>query len=599
MKNIFKILLFLIPYISIAKEINWVDIDSVDIAFDVLTLSPMNKNLKWNDVYQAQGRVVESDKINFQTSEGKNWIKFGVKNTSNVNKTIIIQLDIVYLEHFKYYILNNSHLIYESKIINWKTPMNEKSLNDRYFSFPLSIPKESNLEILIEVQGSGGVLFVPLYLYHEHDFLLDRQKFDTIFEGIAFIYIIFTFIVLFAWIVIKKPIFFYLWAYIFSYLLYILNLEGYLVSYAPFFLKDIKWLSVSGTSTSFFSILFTLELLGFSNDNRLQRNRIKLKAIIFTIYFISVFLFFVLPHSQFQIKTHLFYNFLGPFLNIFLVLLYSFEKKKNTIILFSTILPGNLLKIIINYSILSSFILPFLSSLDLYYLKYIIPIYDFSNLSLATILLLYKELKSKTQFLEEAQLSIIHAQETERQRIAKDLHDDLGGTLSAIKGRIANEKVSQEAINLVERAIDDLRYISRNLSPPELENDGLIKALHNTIGRIQISSNIKFTFITFGEPQRLNQDEKLNVYRIITELINNILKHSKAQKAVIQLIYYQESLNIIVEDDGIGIKSDKNNWGIGLKNINSRVEFLGAKLNIDSSSVGTTVIIELPLKVNK
>ncbi|GAB2623044.1 ATP-binding protein [Emticicia sediminis] len=199
----------------------------------------------------------------------------------------------------------------------------------------------------------------------------------------------------------------------------------------------------------------------------------------------------------------------------------------------------------------------------------------------------------------ELAAKVANAQETERQRLAKDLHDDLGGTLSAIKGKIANEKVSLEAINLVERAIDDLRYISRNLAPPELENDGLIQVLHNTIDRIQISSNIKFTFITFGEPQQLNQDEKLNVYRIITELINNILKHSKATKAIIQLIYYQESLNIIVEDDGIGIKSDKNNWGIGLKNITSRVEFLGAKLNIDSSSVGTTVIVELPLKVNK
>ncbi len=191
---------------------------------------------------------------------------------------------------------------------------------------------------------------------------------------------------------------------------------------------------------------------------------------------------------------------------------------------------------------------------------------------------------------------VIQTQETERQRLAKDLHDDLGGTLSAIKGKIANEKASQEAINLVEKAIDDLRYISRNLSPPELENDGLIISIKNTIDRIQHVSNIHFTLITFGEKQRLNQDIKLNIYRIITELINNVLKHSKAQNAIIQIIYYQEYIQILVEDDGVGIKSDKNNWGIGLKNINSRVEFLGAKLNIDSSPKGTTVTIEVPKK---
>lgn len=199
----------------------------------------------------------------------------------------------------------------------------------------------------------------------------------------------------------------------------------------------------------------------------------------------------------------------------------------------------------------------------------------------------------------EISKKVIQAQETERQRLAKDLHDDLGGTLSVIKGKIANEKVSQEAINLVEQAIDDLRYISRNLSPPELENDGLIISIKNTIDKVQNVSNIKFAFITFGEKQRLDQDTKLNIYRIITELINNILKHSNAQQAIIQFIYYKDSLQILVEDDGVGIKSDKNNWGIGLKNITSRVEFLGAKLEIDSSDKGTTVIIELPIKSKK
>lgn len=192
---------------------------------------------------------------------------------------------------------------------------------------------------------------------------------------------------------------------------------------------------------------------------------------------------------------------------------------------------------------------------------------------------------------------VIQAQEIERQRLAKDLHDDLGGTLSAIKGKTASENISQDAIGLIDKAIDDLRNISHNLASPELEKDGLIKTLQNTIDKFQTASDIKFTFITFGEIQRLNQDYKLNIYRIVNELINNIVKHSKAQNAIIQLIYFKDFLQILVEDDGIGIKSNKNNWGIGLKNINSRVEFLRAKLNIDSSTKGTTITIEVPLKV--
>ncbi|MBA4850558.1 sensor histidine kinase [Emticicia sp. BO119] len=211
-------------------------------------------------------------------------------------------------------------------------------------------------------------------------------------------------------------------------------------------------------------------------------------------------------------------------------------------------------------------------------------------------LLFRKEKKKLELALIQSQHKIIESQETERQRLAKDLHDELGGTLSAIKGRMANEEVRPETITLIEKAIEDLRSVSRNLMPPELANEGLVHAVYYTIERIQSSSPIEFTFISFGKEQRLNQDSELNIYRVISELVNNVLKHSQATKAIIQLIYYETYLSISVEDNGIGIKTNQNNWGIGLKNIHSRVEFLRAKLNIDSGSKGTTVIIEVPIK---
>lgn len=202
---------------------------------------------------------------------------------------------------------------------------------------------------------------------------------------------------------------------------------------------------------------------------------------------------------------------------------------------------------------------------------------------------------SLTKTKTETARKVIETQETERQRLAKDLHDDLGGTLSAIKGKIANEKIKEETLNLVEKAIEDLRLVSRNLMPPELENEGLVKAVLYTIERIQSSSTIQFTFISFGRETRLSQEKELNIYRIISESVNNILKHAKASEAIIQLIYHEDYLHISVEDNGIGIKKNQKDWGIGLKNINSRVEFMQANIKIDSSSdTGTTIMIEVP-----
>ncbi len=193
----------------------------------------------------------------------------------------------------------------------------------------------------------------------------------------------------------------------------------------------------------------------------------------------------------------------------------------------------------------------------------------------------------------EVSEKIIQTQETERRRLAQDLHDDLGGTLSAIKGRLSNETVHLETIHLVEKAIEDLRLVSRNLMPPELANEGLVKAISHTIERLQNTFQIEFTYISFGNEVRLSEEKELNIYRIVAELLNNVVKHSKATKAIIQLIYYEKYLLISFEDNGIGINTNENSWGIGLKNINSRVEFMKAKIITDSNATGTTFMIEV------
>lgn len=203
--------------------------------------------------------------------------------------------------------------------------------------------------------------------------------------------------------------------------------------------------------------------------------------------------------------------------------------------------------------------------------------------------------RQQAQRLYEANINILNAQEAERSRLAQDLHDDLGGTLSALKGRIANESVQLETLDLIEKVINDLRIVSRNLLPPELEKEGLSKAIQYTTERMQNASKIKFMYVVFGQEVRLPQDYELNLYRIVAELLNNVVKHSKATKAVVQVIFHADYLHISVEDNGEGIKTGMNVWGIGLKNIFSRVEFLKSQLSVDSTPAkGTTVIVEVP-----
>lgn len=130
----------------------------------------------------------------------------------------------------------------------------------------------------------------------------------------------------------------------------------------------------------------------------------------------------------------------------------------------------------------------------------------------------------------------------------------------------------------------------------DFEKTTLSVAFQNLINRHNEAENIDYELIEVGKPQKLAAERELVIYRIVCELLNNIQKHSKAQKATLQLVYEAQNLTIIVEDDGIGIKNKSTiAEGIGLKHIQTRVAYLNAKLTIDDDGKGTIVVIDVPI----
>jgi ligand-binding sensor domain-containing protein/signal transduction histidine kinase len=195
---------------------------------------------------------------------------------------------------------------------------------------------------------------------------------------------------------------------------------------------------------------------------------------------------------------------------------------------------------------------------------------------------------------------VLQAQEEERQRLAADLHDDLGATLSVIKGQLQTLHQPFDGldapIQLMEKAIVDLRHISHHLMPPEFVKLGLTEAIREIVRRAEASSAINFLFISFGQERRLDNETELTIYRIAVELINNAIKHAKARQITVQLIFYPQYVSLLVEDDGRGYSSvaGPEQMGIGLRNIRSRVTYLQAKLIVDSGEGGTTITLEVP-----
>jgi signal transduction histidine kinase len=137
------------------------------------------------------------------------------------------------------------------------------------------------------------------------------------------------------------------------------------------------------------------------------------------------------------------------------------------------------------------------------------------------------------------------------------------------------------------------------LAPPSLQNFNLIEAIQQYCSKISESNILKINFQNYGELLTLNKDTETAIYRIVQEAINNIMKHSKASEAIVQINNHDDNLHITIEDNGIGFNTNNKYEGLGLKNIRSRVELLKGELTIDSNNKGTSIQINIDLnKIN-
>ncbi|TAH39069.1 MAG: hypothetical protein EYC69_12805 [Bacteroidetes bacterium] len=183
--------------------------------------------------------------------------------------------------------------------------------------------------------------------------------------------------------------------------------------------------------------------------------------------------------------------------------------------------------------------------------------------------------------------ALIAAEDNERSRIAKDLHDDLGPLLSGIKLQInllngrsgpqQLEEVLNSTSEQLDSAIGNVRYVVRNLMPPGLEKYGLVKSISDFQNLVSKNENIKFEFKHSGIEKRFKGTVELTIFRIIHELINNSIKHSNCSLIKLDLILDDDWLKISYKDDGKSALTGDISPGMGLSNIESRVNLFNGK----------------------
>ncbi len=225
------------------------------------------------------------------------------------------------------------------------------------------------------------------------------------------------------------------------------------------------------------------------------------------------------------------------------------------------------------------------------------------------ILSISRNLKLRNELERKVLSAVIQTEERERERFSKDMHDGLGPLLSTVKlyvGEIANnenpthekELYIKQVNDIIDEAVTSTREISNNLMPRVIHEYGVVKAIQAFCNKINLTNRIKIEFNTTGVDQNMDMNIQLILFRVISELINNTIKHAQASLISIHIEVKGDKIRLEFNDNGIGFNTEKimgdKKTGIGLKSIISRIKSINGTCNFSSEEgKGFRIIIEI------
>lgn len=225
---------------------------------------------------------------------------------------------------------------------------------------------------------------------------------------------------------------------------------------------------------------------------------------------------------------------------------------------------------------------------------------------------LFREVARSEMRFRRLSRAVWQVQEEEHRRLARELHDGIGQLLVALKGRlemlarggldaVAGSAVA-ECVAMVAEALDQTRELSRLLRPTVLDDLGLESALRWLVRTLRARSGLEVTLTTRGAEDRLDPDIETLVFRVVQEALTNVLKHSGALEAEVELAVEGQQLRLLVRDRGRGFEPERmlseveEHGGLGLRGIQDRIVLVGGRTHLESApGEGTTLRVRVPL----
>lgn len=585
----------------------------------VISIVPIHKNLKdFSTVFVSENEISvfslknlhqfhpKKDKRSFfylDFDVASAYSKFSIRNDSKFIKEIIVSFSYPFLEDVKIFKVVEDDLKLEGNI-GIRTL--KKSVERTWKVSIQLLPDEKASYFLVFNKSKGKPLATDVIL-NDRDTYYGISAFQTIFIGsylgLILLSLLFT---LFIFGLIRRSIFLWYGFYLIILTVFIGSYLGYtnvlLPSQSLDLGRTIYVISIE-LSTAIF-ILFAQQILMAKKHLPKLKKGVEL-VIIFQFAF-RIFLHFA-ANSMYAAQVELFMK-LWYLTILFLVVaiiieIFTYLKHNSKVgsyfaisYLFMTF--GSVL-LVLHHSFgflkLTFYGLPsifYASAIEIFFLT-----------TTLTILIgqVYRERNTLANKLVLQQQKFLNAfvqgQEEERKRVGAELHDNIGSKIANLKrlfsAKYSDKKIKEEFDDICE----DVRRVAHRITPAEISLVGLSGAIDELLETIENTEQLTVNFNTFQFPENLNENTSTHLFRIVQELLQNVLKHANASIVNIQLFGHKNSVTLSFEDNGQGTSKKNDATGLGLRNIRSRVTQMNGQFLFDSiQDKGTSVLVIIPTK---
>jgi signal transduction histidine kinase len=551
------------------------------------------------------------------------WFALALENQLDQENILIFSPASSSLHEATLYTLDESGKIANTQISGYRVPNDIRDMDTRLVSFRISLAPKEKVILLLKTDSRGRNIYMPFFLDNAESYWEYEVNRAALFAGISTVLAFASLFALFLFIYLKERVYIIFLAYVLSGTLLILEEDGYAFDwlYGNWFLSLSQiGIPLFGLLTCGFLLKFNLLFTGLKTKNPTFFRT--LRGFYYMALGWSLFLLLGIFLIQDYTLKYTF-NLTALYLSMACVALVlvsnisQIHKKQGIYILLANlVLILGLTFYFLNSQGITSFnpippnglvvgalvnVLAFTAAIG--YRFYLVR-------KEKEGLLMEMTIKEKDFLLEKFRI-----QEEERQRIGRDLHDDLGALMAVIRLKVEdaenkvggiNQKIQEnlaESVKLIEKATKDIRFIAHELMPSEVDQKRFEPMISELFAMMETQDRLDFRYHVSDLPP-LPAYYKTNLFRIIKEMLNNTIKHAKGTEADIDIFYDNEDaeIKVILSDNGKGFdytKMKEGNKGMGLKNLETRVTYLNGKHEISSGPLGTTVLVCIPFEINE